>query len=244
MTANVTPLPPEQCGMRHRSYRGKFLYVTEGVGEMGREYFDVTVQPGGSRTLRARCEMDDYRLLRDVVMSVGQDWRPVDAFVRLTAEEQFVGSSWYRFDGCDAECEGLTAEGGRISRRASHHSEIECFGTHSLHGDAWLVGRLRNFTGEMKDFEIATFATSTLANGGSGPDLIHLEAGFSTSHDLGLDEVTVPAGTFNAQRVLIEVPGVDDFEIWAYGQDCVPVQVISHGLNQYYHLVELEGEVE
>ena len=43
MTAKPT-LPP---GPLHRSYRGKMLYITDGVGEMGREYFSVTVQPDG-----------------------------------------------------------------------------------------------------------------------------------------------------------------------------------------------------
>ena len=52
--------------MSHRSYRGKMLYLTDGVGEMGREWFHVTVQPDGTRTMRATCEMDDDRLLRDV----------------------------------------------------------------------------------------------------------------------------------------------------------------------------------
>ena len=54
-------------GPLHRHYRGKMLYLTDGVGEMGREFFSVTVQPDGERTLRAQCEMDDDRLLRDVV---------------------------------------------------------------------------------------------------------------------------------------------------------------------------------
>jgi len=240
--ANVTPLPLEQQGMRHRSYRGKFLYFSNGVGETGREYFSVTVQPGGERTLRAQCEMDDYRLLRDVVMTVGADWHPIDAFVRLSVEEQTVGSTWYSFSREYAECEGVTRAAGRISQRAQHPSGIECFGTHALHGDAWLVGRLRNYRGDMRDFEIASFATSTLANGGSGPDLIPIPPGFSTIRDLGLEQVTVPAGTFEARRVVIEVPGVDDFEVWAYGDDCVPVKVVSHGLDQYYHLAELEGD--
>ena len=38
-------------GMRHRAYRGRMLYLTDGVGEMGREFFSVTVQPDGERTL-------------------------------------------------------------------------------------------------------------------------------------------------------------------------------------------------
>ena len=92
--------------MNHRSYRGKMLYLTDGLGEMGREWFHVTVQPDGSRTLRATCEMDDDRLLRDVVMTVSKNWYPVDAFVRLSIVEKLVGSSWFNFTDGTAGCFG------------------------------------------------------------------------------------------------------------------------------------------
>jgi hypothetical protein len=52
--------------MKHRSYKGKLLYLTDGQGEMGRETFHVTIQPDGTRTMRATCEMDDDRLISDV----------------------------------------------------------------------------------------------------------------------------------------------------------------------------------
>ena len=45
--------------MNHATYRGKIVYRTDGKGEEGREFFSVTVQPDGSRTLRALCEMDN-----------------------------------------------------------------------------------------------------------------------------------------------------------------------------------------
>lgn len=229
--------------MRHRSYRGKMLYITDGIGEMGREYFSVTVQPDGERTLRAQCEMDDDRLLRDVVLTVDGQWRPVDAFLRLTVEERLVGSSWFRFEGSQAECQGYTAAEGRVAQALDHATEIECFGTHSLHGDAWLVARLRRHTGALEDFPLATYASSILANGGSGPVLVPLGKGFSRIHDLGREIIEVPAGRFDTHHVRIDVPGVDDFDIWAHGDDCVPAKLLSHGLKQTYLLTELEGDV-
>jgi hypothetical protein len=235
--------PNRQHGMRHRSYRGKLLYLSDGVGEMGREYFSVTVQPDGERTLRAQCEMDNDRLLRDVTLTLDGDWRPRDAFLRLTVEEKLVGSSWFRFTDTVAECEGFTAKDGRISQKFDRPAGIECFGTHALHNDAWLVARLHNYQGDLKDFALWTFASSILANGGSGPELIPLEPGFSKIHDLGSEMVTVPAGSFETCHVRIDIPGVDDFEIWAHGEDSVPVRLRSHTLKQSYELVELEGDV-
>jgi hypothetical protein len=228
--------------MRHRSYRGKMLYLTDGVGEMGREYFSVTIQPDGERTLRAQCEMDDDRLLRDVVLTVDRDWRPRDALVRLTIQERFVGSSWFHFDGRHAECQGYTQGEGRIAQRFEHGSDVESFGTHALHGDAWVAGRLRRHAGKPEDFTLATFACSVLANGGSGPTLIPLRPGFSRIHDLGPETLTVPAGTFATQHLRIEVPGVDDFEVWSGGEDCLPVQLRSKYLRQTYVLTGIEGD--
>ena len=231
-----------QHPMRHRSYGGKMLYFTNGIGEMGREYFRVTIQPDGTRTLRAQCEMDDDRLLRDVVLTVDSRWRPIDGFVRLTIEEKFVGSSWFCFDGQLAICEGRTAEGGRLSQRITTDTPIRSLGTHALHNDTWVAGRLRQWQGDLRDFPFVDFATSTLANGGSGPELVAVDPSFASIEDHGDERVTVAAGTFDSRHIRIRVPGVDAFDLWAGGEDCLPVRLTSDTLNQTYELVELGGD--
>jgi len=228
-------------GMRHRAYRGEMRYLTDGIGEMGREFFSVTIQPDGVRTLRAQCEMDDDRLLRDVVLSVDADWHPIEAFVRLSVEERLVGSTWFAFGTQVAESEGFTAKAGRFSQRLETAARIESFGTHALHGDAWVVGRLRRWRGTPEDFPLATFASSTLANGGSGSELVPLQSGYSRILDLGEERVTVPAGAFDTRHIRVLVPGVDDFDVWAGGEDCLPVRLTSDVLKQTYELVRIDG---
>jgi len=83
--------------MKHRTYRGRIDYIHDDIGERGREWFTVTVQPDGTRTLRSHCEMDDTRILRDVVYTVDRAWLPIDSYVRLTVEEKLMGSAWFRF---------------------------------------------------------------------------------------------------------------------------------------------------
>ena len=228
-------------GPLHRHYRGKMLYLTDGVGEMGREFFSVTIQPDGERTLRAQCEMDDDLLLRDVVLTVDHQWVPKDAFLRLTVGGKLLGSSWFYFGDRQAECQGLTRIEGRINQQFIVEQDIESFGTHALHGDAWVVGRLRQWQGKPEDFSLATFASSHLPNGASGPLLMPCGPGFSRIHDLGEVELEVPAGRFGCRHIRIEVPGVDDFDVWAGGADCLPVRLRSDKLRQTYELVELEG---
>ena len=218
------------------------VYTTVGVGEMGREYFAVTVQPDGTRTLRAQCEMDDDRLLRDVVLTVDAAWRPIDAFLRLTIDEATVGSGWFRFDGDTALAEGWTAKGGRFAQRFDRDAPTEFFGTHALHCDAWVAGRLRQHVAGSRAFRFCTFASSILPNGGSGPELIEVPADYAKVRDFGVERMEGPAGKFDAHHVRIDVPGVDHFDVWAGGQDCLPVRLSSDVLGQIYELVEIEGD--
>ena len=90
--------------MKHRSYRGRVDYIHDDIGERGREWFSVTVQPDGMRTLRSQCEMDDTRILRDVTYTVDECWRPIDAYVRISVEETFMGAAWFRFGAEIVEC--------------------------------------------------------------------------------------------------------------------------------------------
>lgn len=62
-------------------------------------------------------EIYDTGILRDVTYTVDRRWQPKDAAIRLWIQDEFVGSSWFRFDGRHAECEAFLADGGRISQQ-------------------------------------------------------------------------------------------------------------------------------
>ena len=151
--------------MKHRSYRGRVSYLTDGVGEMGREMFHVTIQPDGTRTMRATCELDDDRLLRDVVTTVDKQWRPLDAFVRLTINEQLAGTSWFRFTTRIAECESFTAKEGRVHQIFDIEERVAELGTHPVHADAWGLAQVdrKNASAQAPSLR---FSTSTQPCGG------------------------------------------------------------------------------
>ena len=201
-------------------------------------HVSVTVQPDGTRTLRAQCEMDDDRLLRDVVLSVDAAWRPLDAFLRLSIAEATIGHGWFRFGDDFAESEGWTASGGRFAQRIALDEPAAFFGTHALHCDAWVAGRLRKHRGQPDAFRFCTFASSILANGGSGPELIAVAPDYARVIDCGTERV----GGYDTHHVRIEVDGVDHFDVWAAGEDCLPVRLTSDGLGQVYEMVNVEGE--
>lgn len=228
--------------MPSRSYRGRMAYLTHGVGETGREAFHVSVHEDGSRTLRAVCEMDDFDLLRDVSLTVNAHWRPVDAYVRLRVDGAFSGAAWYRFDGNEAHCHGLTADGSAFSDRQRLEKPIQSMGTHALHNDAWLLARIRNCDGDLDSLLGVSFTTSLTPNGGTGPALVPVPRGTLRIHDLGRESIDVPAGNFTAHHARVEVSEVDSFDVWAAGEDCVPVLLTSDGLHQRYELLELSGD--
>ena len=228
--------------MNHRSYRGRMLYLTDGVGEMGREWFHVTIQPDGSRTLRAICEMDDDRLLRDVVVTLDKDWYPVDAFVRLSIEEELVGTSWFRFADGMAECEGLTAGEGRLHQRFEIDGRVGFFGAHPLHGDAWSCAVLDRDIAVGRS--VQNFSSSHLPNGGSGPLLVPTSADYAKRTYVGQAQVRVPAGQFDAKHFQFFVGDYPPIDIWTTGSDFIPVRLRWDLLSQSYELVELEGDTK
>jgi hypothetical protein len=130
--------------MPHRTIRGTLAYTSEKPErkgqERGRERFTMTIHADGRRTLRALSEIDDPPpVLRDVTLSVGSDWKPTDCFVRLSVGDRFMGSSWFRFSDREVECEGYTAQEGRISQRVILDAPLRVFGTHPIAADAWLT---------------------------------------------------------------------------------------------------------
>ncbi len=227
--------------MAHRTYRGKIVYLTDGVGEEGREFFTVTIQPDGSRILRAQCEMDNDRLLRDVVYALDGDWRPEECFVRLTIGGKFQGSAMFRFTDDRVTCDALTADDGHLSQSFDVTERVPSFGAHPLCCDCWhskkgdllrgdeIIGKLRKVA-----------LSSPLPNGGSGPSLSFVGVDV---HFAGEEEITTPAGTFQTKhminRSLRDGSTKPPVEIWAYSDDFIPVRGRWELLHQTYELVEL-----
>ncbi len=100
--------------MEHETIRGRLIYTSKKPEKLdqvrGGETFIMTRHVDGRRTLRALCAIDENspRVLRDSIVSYDANWFPTDGFVRITVDEAFVGSSWYRFTPTLAECEGYT----------------------------------------------------------------------------------------------------------------------------------------
>jgi Protein of unknown function (DUF3108) len=200
--------------MRHRTIEGRLLYRGPG-GERGREWFAVTVHGDGRRLLRARTEIDDGEVLRDVTHTLDPRFRPIDCTVRLQVEDRFVGTGWFWFDEQRAIGECVTAVGGRLSQRIDTPGRARGFGSHALVSDGILTAAHDPAGPACQRIENA-FLSSYAFNGATGPMLCPIAFGLEY---LGTEAVEVPAGRFRCERYryLLDdsaVAGHPPYEVW------------------------------
>lgn len=226
--------------MDHRKYSGRIDYMDPKLGRLGQEWFTVTVQPNGSRTLRAFCEVGKSDLIRDVTYSMDGDWRPLDCFVRLEQKGRFVGSGWFRFTDTSVECEAVTADAGRVSQAVALGTRAKIFASHPLVTDGWQC-RLFDHARADRIQTITPWAhSSPLPDGSTGP---MIGMGSKTIEYQGEEEIEVPAGRFKCRRYDLHAsqPGSPPLITWVHGDDYQLVKM-HWALRQFdYVLAEYQG---
>jgi hypothetical protein len=83
--------------MPRHDIRGRIAYLDLERCETGSEWFSVSRYADGSRTARCECQFDDVGLVRDVTLTLGADWRPIDAYLRINHQGRALGAGWFRF---------------------------------------------------------------------------------------------------------------------------------------------------
>jgi hypothetical protein len=226
--------------MRHTTLCGEIGYFGTHGEVTGREWFNIAVQPDGSRTLLARCEMDDDEVLRDVILALDPAWRPLDLSVRLTVERRFQGSGWIRAYEGGVEMQAFSRDHGRVSQRFAMNGWPAALGSHSLVNDCW---KLRQFDLSRPE-EDQTFADqvamSMAANGATGP-LLSLYS--VTIRFKGRGETKVAAGTFETLHFQILFPGYPPLDCWVMPEDYTFVRQYWSHLNGVYELASFERRV-
>ncbi|MEZ5498205.1 MAG: hypothetical protein R3E77_02115 [Steroidobacteraceae bacterium] len=232
-----------------RSVRGKILYTSKKPErldeERGREYFRIDVHGDGTRSCIAHCEIDDRpSVMRDISYSLDRDWMPTDCFVRISVNDRFTGSGWFRFRPDEAECETWTAADGRISQTMTLAKPLRTFQNHAIACDAWHLRLIdRNRPGVVQRIE-QILLSSPDHRGATGPML------YSIGLDLvyvGEEKITVAAGTFDALHYQFvsnaELPEEHPpYDVWCSNDGdflFLRGQVAGY-MQTHYELVELE----
>ena len=191
--------------MSHKTIHGKIIYTSKKPDRMneerGREHFSLTKQADDILVMHAHCEIDDApNVIRDVVVSMDLKSRPLDAYVRLTVGDKFEGTGWFRFADTYVECESYNQKDGRIKQKINIPAPVKWLQAHPIVGDA-LVMKLYDLSqGTGKQFFPNLMLTSPDHRGATGPEIF--QTGFGIAY-LGVEEITVGAGTFSARHFQI-----------------------------------------
>jgi hypothetical protein len=187
--------------VKHRSITGTILYTSKKPDRLdqprGIEHFRFTHHTDGKRTLRAHCEIEEPHpsVLRDIVYSLDEHGRPMDCHVRLTVDDRFMGSGWFRFTQDFVECESYGPTIGRLSQRMPLNGPVDGMGTHPVVADGYLLSLFGWVEGEKKKLRV--MLPSPDHRGATPPVIaeVNIDAVF-----LGRETVTVKAGTFAAKH--------------------------------------------
>jgi hypothetical protein len=227
--------------MQHRTLRYDIDYLTADGTKRGQEPCMVTVHGDGARTIRARSEIFDTEILRDVIYTIDKDFRPIDCFIRVTVEERFVGSSWFRFHGNVAECEGFTAGEARISQRVDLPQPAPSFITHAVATDVWHCTNIKKDPALGAQLIDSIPSCSPLPNGASGPVL---GVWSKRAEYVGIEEIEVPGGKFEAEHVrYVEDDGSLWLDMWCTNDaDRVMLRMYYPVYDSSYVLTSLERD--
>jgi hypothetical protein len=236
--------------VKHRSITGTILYTSKKPERLdqprGIEHFRFTHHTDGKRTLRAHCEIEEPHpsVLRDIVYSLDEHGRPMDCHVRLTVDDRFMGSGWFRFTDDGVECESYGPAIGRLSQFMPLSEPIDGMGTHPVVADGYLLALFDWAEGEKKKLRV--LLPSPDHRGATPPMIseVNIDAVF-----LGRETVTVKAGTFAARHFQFIDDGTSGmagqhppYDVWITDdEDGIMVQGGVGGYMQtWYELIALD----
>ena len=233
----------------HRSIRGTIQYTSNKPDrkgqERGREFFHIDVHADGKRSITAHCEIDDRpSVMRDITYSLDENWLPIDCFVRLSVDDRFMGTGWFRFGNGFAECETFTSLEGRVSQRMETKGAPVTFQHHAIACDTW---HLRLFDQTQPD-KIQVLDELLLSSpdhrGATGPMLFMI--GMHVIY-VGQETIEVKAGKFDALHFrLVSAPGLPephpDYDLWCTndGDYLFLLGQIEGYMQTAYELTEIE----
>lgn len=196
----------------------------------GRERFYLTVAPDGTRTMRAFSDIFSRGVQTNVVMRVAPSFRPLDAYAGISTNGVLKGSGFFAVTDKSVDALVIGPNGKKTVSHVAVPTEFS-LGTHPVALDGWAAWYLPTTAGARRKGLIY------LLNGDARNDRPML--GDLTAVDLvfvGREEVTVPAGTFSADRFRLS----DDSDLWVTGPDRLLVKYVWRRFDRQYLLTTLD----
>ncbi len=235
--------------MTHKTIHGKILYTSKKPermdAERGREWFSLTTQADENIVMHAHCEIDDApNVVRDVVLAMDKNSRPIDCSVRISVGDKYEGSGWFQFGDENVICESHNASAGRIHQDIKVPAPVKWFQAHPIVGDALLMKLYDLSQGPGKQFFDNLMLSSPDHRGATGPEIF--QTGFGIRY-VGKERITVAAGTFDARHFqLVDTAGNlpeehPPYNLWCTADDAYLFlrAGVAGYMQTHYELVEL-----
>ena len=218
--------------------RGRIAYLDLERRETGEEHFSFTRYADGSRTVRCECHFNDLALVRDVTLTLGPDWRPRDAYLRVNHQGNALGAGWFRFGDGAVNCDAVNGSGAHRHFERRYSGAAPAFGAHPIFNDGlWtaLFDMQRpNATQRLAD--CITYSKETV-----GKESIAIETFDLDVQYLGQQQVQVGAGRFECRAFAVQLVGLKEpFMIWTWSDDCIIVKETWAEHPFTYELAELQ----
>ncbi len=141
--------------------------------ERGEERFTYSVNDNGTRQLRSMVRVfDSIQVVRDVATTFDMDWRPLDAFVRLSCAVNHTGLGWYLFENNRACFRGWTNINGHDTVDRDLPGPVIGFNAHNVAGEAALLATYDHGLAQQVQHPARCFVSSDHPRGATGPTLI------------------------------------------------------------------------
>ena len=220
------------------SYRRK----TDSGTERGREHWSLTRNRDGSRTMRVVAMTDDSKFVRDIVYTLDANGSPLLVLIQLQVGSELVGSGYFRVSGDRMTVVTDGIDTGHTVQVVNVPERFHVL-THAVMLDGWPAWALDFEQGGSQTIDVYT--TSPLWNGTSGPLGRMTRQRFTL---VGTEEITVPAGTFQARRLRFG----DDTDperashVWITGEDNILLKYDwpAYGMEYLLESLTIEAPVD
>ena len=237
--STVATLPAQ---LRRVELRIRFMTTRDGrTFERGRETASYDFHDDGLVTYHVSSHSDDPRISRDAIYTLGADWRPREAFVRLQVDGRYEGSGWFRFEPARVTSEVFNAAKGRSSEVTPIDTPVRAFVAHPVSTDVMLAAGYEH-GGAKRQRLPGSYTSSADPYGRVGPSLAPSATWLEYA---GPETLATPAGALDADRydLFTAAEAREPLEtLWTLRGTSLFLRAQARGIyNTVYELVEFRA---
>lgn len=219
----------------------RFLRRANGsVEDRGYEQQRYLFHDDGTLALNALSFASDRNLVRDVVVNLDANQRPIDSYVRIHHGTRVEGAGWYRFEDGAVTADLWNTRKGVTRERVEASGRIRAFITHPIACDVLTAAAFDRCSADRVQHVRDVFMSSSDPFGAVGPEIARVDLEIEY---VGVESIETAAGVFEtdhwrilpgAERTGHAHPGED---LWALRDTFIFIRAEVSAIGFEYQLV-------